>query len=178
MLLACCSTAGVVSCYSSSSIHINSPIIPGYPVGTYDAWHAFAWSCVRIRFDLFLGDQSFERQPLANMHSLRLVFLPQINGGPSRPRLGCLQYHIISYHTCALAAQLLVVVGLCSYYYTQLHMRCYGCSLLHCCQRRYEVPGSCYYCCSCTTAQLVLLSSFFSYIKNQSRPTKNHCCGK
>ena len=49
-------------------------------------------------------------------------------------------YSIVSYHTCALAAQLLVVVGLCAYY-IPLPMRCCGFSLLHCCQCRYEVAA-------------------------------------
>ena len=48
MLLAYCSTDGVVSCYSRTCIQFNSPKISDYPVGIYDAWHALAWSCVRI----------------------------------------------------------------------------------------------------------------------------------
>ena len=71
-------------------------------------------------------------------------------------------YSIISYHTCALAAQLLIVVGLCSYY-IQHHMRCCGCSLLHRCQLLLLLQM--YHSAQLLLLLLLLfLSSVFSYI--------------
>ena len=87
-------------------------------------------------------------------------------------------YSIVSHHTCALAAQLLVVVWLCSYY-VPFHMRCCGFPLLHCCQCRYEVAATTAAavplpkCCCCC-----FLSVFSYTIKINPDPRRNHCCGK
>ena len=97
MLLACYSTAGAVSCYSSSCMQLNCPKISDYPVSIYDAWHALAWSCVRICSDLFLGDRRFERQPLEICTRLLCFFYRKSMVCPPRPRFCCLHYqnHII-----------------------------------------------------------------------------------
>ena len=63
----------------------------------YDAWHALAWSCVRICSDLFLGDRRFERQPLEICTRLLCFFYRKSMVCPPRPRFCCLHYqnHII-----------------------------------------------------------------------------------
>ena len=79
-------------------------------------------------------------------------------------------YNIMSYNTCALAAHLLVVVGLCSY--MRLRMRCSRCSLMYRCQCRYELPVD-----STTDAAVPLCTTFVvvvvSFFLNQN-PIPTH----
>ena len=143
----------------------------------YDAWHALAWSCVRICPDLLLSDRSFERQPLANMYSLALFFYRKSLVGPPRPRFCCLQYSIMSYvRSCCTTACYRRVVLLLHTTPNEM-LRFLLASLL-----TVSLRSSCYYCCSCTTAQMLLLwflLSVFSYIiKINPDPRKNHCYGK
>ena len=92
--------------------------------------------------------------------------------GQLRPGFCCLQCHIISYvhsyHTASWCRRVVL----------PLHSTPYGMlRLLLAVLVPVSLRCSCYYCSSCTTAQLLLMLlllflSVFSYFKNHSRPTK------
>ena len=93
-----------------------------------------------------------------------------------RPRFCCLQYHIISNvrSCCTIACCRRVVLLLHTTSYEMLR-------LLLAALLPVSLRSSCYYCCSCITAQVLLLSflSVFPYKKKiNPDPRKNHCCGK
>ena len=98
--------------------------------------------------------------------------------GPPRPRFCCLQYSIISYvrsRRTTACCRRVVLLLLHTIPYEMLRFLLAALLLV-------SLRSSCYYCCSCTTAQmlpLLFLSSVFSHIiKLIPDPRKIHCGGK
>ena len=89
-------------------------------------WLGRAYEFVRIYY-LATGVLSDNRWQICT----RWLCFSTANHWWAHPDPASAVYSIVSCHTCALAAQLLVIVGLCSCC-IQLQMRCYGFSLLHC----------------------------------------------
>ena len=165
MLLACYSTASVVSCYSSSCIQFYSPKLSDDPVGIYDAWQALAWSCVGFCPDLHLatGILSYSRWQVCTRWLC--LFYVKSTVGPPRPRFCSLYYSIKSYvrYWCTTACCRRVVLLLHTTPYEMLRLLL--ASLLP------ESPRSSRYYCSllqfypfAINVAVVVLVVCFSYI--------------
>ena len=179
MIPVCCwpAVALLVLLAATAAAVFISPKISYYPYVcmTRDTlWLGRAYEFVRIYF-LATGELSNSRWQIGTRWLC--FFYRKSTVGPPRPRFCCSQYHIISYvRSCCTTAS-------CRRFVLLLHTTTYEMlRLLLAALLPESLRSSCYYCCSCTTAQLLLLLflflSVFSYMKNQSRPTKIHCCGK